>query len=39
MMTKKNKLDCVVKKKTPVDLSNYKKKGEAIITKNKKKRY
>jgi hypothetical protein len=35
MMVKKNKLDCIVEKKTAVDLSSNKKKAIAIVNKNK----
>jgi hypothetical protein len=35
MMVKKNKLDCIAEKKTAVDLSSNKKKGIAIVNKNK----
>jgi len=35
MMVKKNKLDCITEKRTAVDLSSNKKKGEAIVNKNR----
>ena len=39
MCKNKNKLDKIAEKKTAVDLSSYKKKGQAIVNKNKKKTY